>query len=356
MDRVKLVSPAESNAPKKPEPSARRANTHPVLPTGATLLDLGLNGGYAQGRIINVIGSTAAGKTLFAIEACANFAMQHGIKDIRYNETENAFDRDYAESIGLPPGIKFVGDEEDVAVNRRGSRTMEHWEADFAKWIKPRIGKGKPCMYITDSFDAMEAEKELKRDFGDRQPGVKAGLTSEFFRAYTADIDAANCYFVIISQLRDAIGVVYGDKEVRSGGRALDFYGAQLIWLSTSRKITAKVGSPQVERTVGSHTTFNVKKNKIGKPFARAPLVVMYEYGVDDEMSNIEWLLENKLGAAGRLTLPIAEYADSLREMRKSRDFDTILKMRAELVQAVTTRWEEIDEAMRPPVPKYSRA
>ena len=333
------------------ETAPAMSNLPPTLPTGATLLDLGLNGGWAMNRIVNVVGDTAAGKTLLAIEACATFAAAHGVRDIRYNEAENAFDRDYAMTVGLPPNISFTGDEAPLEVDRRGSRTVEEFEEDFSRWLKPRIGKGRPCMYVLDSFDALEAASELKRSFGDRQPGAKAALASEFCRTHVADIDAAQCLLMIISQLRDAIGVMFGETQVRSGGRALDFYSSQIVWLATSKRISGKVAG--VERYVGAHTMYNVKKNKIGKPFARHKLAIFYNYGIDDELSCLEWLQENKLGAAGRLTIKLDEYPAALNEVRAARDLDTLREMRSELQQAVRTRWAEIDDAMAPPVRKY---
>ena len=340
-----LGRPREAAKPSRKKPS------YLLLPTGATLLDLGLGGGWAYGRVGNIVGDTAAGKTLIAIEACANHAQLHGIKDIRYNEAENAFSRDYAESIGLPPGIKFTGDDAEKEEDRRGSRTVEEFQADFEKWLRPRIGKDRPCLYILDSFDALEAGSELKREFGDRQPGAKASLSSEFYRTHIADIHAARCHLLIVSQVRESIGVMFGESKTRSGGKAHDFFASQIVWLATSRQIKAKAAG--VERVVGTHSIFNVKKNKVGKPFARAPLVIGYSYGVDDEMSNLEWLQENKLGAVGRLTLPIGEYAAAITEVRRARDFETLLRMRQELSNAVKARWQEIDDALAPPIKKY---
>ncbi len=330
---------------------AKQATSLSLLPTGATLLDLGLGGGWAFGRAVNLVGDTSAGKTLCAIEACANFAKLYGIRDIRYNEPENALGRIYAESIGMPRGVKFTGDEKEQESERRGSRTVEEFEADFASWLKPRIGKGRPCMYVLDSFDAIEAGSELKRDFGDRQPGAKAALSSEFYRTHIADISEAQCLLLIVSQLRDAIGVMFGETQVRSGGRAHDFFASQIVWLSTGKAIRDKAAG--VEREVGTHTRFNVKKNKIGKPHARAPLVIYYNYGIDDEQSCIEWLQAEKLGVVGRLSIPIGEYAQAIKDVRTARDLDTLARMRSELQAAVGTRWAEIDEALRPPVSKY---
>lgn len=346
-ERPKLTREASTEVPLDvPDPPAWK-----VIPTGCTLLDLGLNGGWVVGRPINIIGDTSTGKTLLAIEAMANFALHFSVKDGRYNETENAFLRGYAETVGLPSGLKFVGDDAEKESDRHGSVTVEDFEADFDAFIRPRIGKGKPCAYILDSFDALEAKSEMKRPFGDRQPGVKAALSSEFYRTHIAEISEAECTLIIVSQVRDAIGVLFGPKQVRAGGRAHDFYCSQIVWLSTGKKIIGKVAG--VDRTVGVHTTFNVSKNKLGAPFAKASIVIRYNYGVDDEMSNLEWLQENNLGAVGRLTVPIKEYAAALADVRAARDMDTIRAMSAELQHAVQLRWAEIAEASAPTIRKY---
>jgi RecA/RadA recombinase len=206
-------------------------------------------------------------------------------------------------------------------------------------------------MYILDSFDALEAASELKRDFGDRQPGAKAALASEFYRTHIADIYGANCLFLMISQLRDAIGVMFGETKVRSGGKAHDFYASQIVWLATGKAIVEKRSGVELE--IGTHTRYRVKKNKIGRPHDRAPLVIYYNYGIDDELSNLEWLQEKKLGSVGRLTIPISDYGQALRDVRTARDMDTLAKMREELRAAVRTRWTEIDTAFAPTMRKY---
>jgi recombination protein RecA len=322
-----------------------------LIPSGATLLDLGLGGGWACGRVANIVGDTSTGKTLLAIEVCANFAARYGTRDIRYNETENAFSRVYGESVGLPPGIAFVGDDASREVDRRGSHTVEEFEADFDRWLKPRISRGRPCLYILDSFDALEAESELNRKFGDRQPGAKAALSSEFYRTHIGDIYSAGCLLLIVYQLRDAIGVMFGETKVRSGGKSHDFYASQIVWLATGKIIKEKRAG--VEREIGIRTRFRVKKNKTGKPHHHAPLSIYYNYGIDDEMSCLEWLQENHLGAVGRLTIPIKEYAGAIQDVRASRDLDTLATMREELREAVRLRWAEIESAFAPVQRKY---
>jgi recombination protein RecA len=352
--RPSLNRPAEDEAKVEPEVEKildQLPSSWQTIPTGSTLLDLALNGGWAVGRVINLVGDSSAGKTLLAIEAMANFAMKFSIKNGRYNETENAFLLDYAQSIGLPLGLRFVGDDEAKEVDRHGSATVEHFEEDLAEFIRLKIGKGKPSFYVLDSFDALDAAKELKRDFGDRQPGVRAALLSEFFRKHIGGLAGAECSLMIISQLRDMIGVMFGETQTRSGGRALRFFSSQEVWLATGKKITGKVSG--VERTTGTHSIFTVKKNKLGKPFARANMVINYNYGIDDELSNLEWLEVNKLGAVGRLTLSMKEYPEAVALARQQREMATLREMNTELKAAVTLRWEEIDAASAPPIRKY---
>ena len=341
-ERPKLIREAPQN---------HAASDWKTIPTGSTLLDLALNGGWAFGRVINVIGDSSAGKTLIAIEAVANYARKYSLKNARYNEAENAFSRVYAESIGLPIGLKFTGDDKEKEEDRHGSPTVEAFQEDFEAFLKSCNRSNEPLLYILDSFDALEAEKELKRDFGDRQPGAKAALSSEFYRTHIGDIAKHDCLLMIISQVREAIGVMFGDTKVRSGGKSHDFFCSQIVWLSTGRKITGKVAG--VEQTIGVHTKFNVKKNKLGKPYGSANLVIRYNYGIDNEVSNIEWLKEARLGAAGHLTIKIDEYAAALEEIRQKRDVETHKKMSEELDNAVRIRWQEIDAAAAPPMKKY---
>jgi recombination protein RecA len=354
-ERTPLRRRAASPEPEPPPPEIiAPTSTAPTFPSGCTLLDLGLGGGWAIGRAVNVVGDTSAGKTLVAIEAFANHALRFKGKNARrYNEAENALNHDYARSVGLPPDTSFTGDEEARKVDQRGSRTVEDFDADFRAFLAAR--RSGPCLYALDSCDALSVKAELdpKHKLGDatRLAG-KAALLSEFFRTHIADIDAAQCTLMIVSQIRDNIGVMFGPTQVRTGGRALDFYSTQIVWFSTPKPIKARASG--VERVVGSRTIFHVKKNKIAGFGARAAITIHFNYGIDDEVSCIEWLEENKLGAAGPLTVPLREYRDALEEVRGARDFDTIMQMRAELQRAVRTRWAEIEAAMAPRMRKYA--
>jgi len=209
------------------------------ITSGSLMLDLPLGGGFALGRVINVVGDKSAGKTLLAIEACANFAREYGVESIRYCEAENAFDDDYAEVVGMPPG---VGKAEDI-------RTVEAFVADLKQFLAGRDGSS-PCLYVLDSLDSLSSDAEMDRKSGEASYGTeKAKALSTFFRKEIGLIEKAQCVLLIISQVRDNIGVTFGPAHKRSGGLALDFYCSQVVWLAVSSKLSRTVRG--VERVVG---------------------------------------------------------------------------------------------------------
>src|SRR5580700_7311803 len=182
------------------------------LPSGSTLLDLVHGGGWGLGRVVNIVGDRSSGKTLLAIEACANFVKRYGVQNIRYNETEAAFDRAYAESIGLPVGVTFVGDDAEDETDRHGSITVEEFFDDLGAFLED-VSVG-PCLYIMDSADAMSSKAEMEREQGDATYGTeKAKAFSEGFRRHIKKIRSKQCLLIIISQIRDKIGVVFGETK-----------------------------------------------------------------------------------------------------------------------------------------------
>ena len=188
--------------------------------TGCTLLNCVLGGGWAYSRVANIIGDKSTGKTLLAIEACANFALENPTGKIVYVEAEAAFDEDYAESLGLPLGRVEFPD---------GIDTVEDVFEDLDK----RMAEDVRTLYIIDSFDALSDRDEAKRAIDQGSYGQsKQKKTSELFRRMIQRFKRSNVTLLIISQVRDAIGVAFGDKLKRSGGRALDFYATHALWLA----------------------------------------------------------------------------------------------------------------------------
>ena len=309
-----------------------------VFPTGATLLDLQNGGGWAIGRMVNIVGDSSSGKTLLAIEACANFAHLYGVEGIRYCESEAAFDESYAAELGLPQGISLV----------RDIRTVEAFNDDLSDFLGKLKGPG---LYCLDSADALSDKAESERGIGEATYGTsKAKAFSEMFRRQAAEIEKKQCCLIIISQIRDRIGVVFGPSKTRSGGHALDFYASQIVWLHELGKEKRTITG--VERVVGINVRAANRKNKLSQPFREVDFLLVFNYGVDDELSMVNWLKKNKAEETA-LTVPLDRYAMAVRRARDALDRDQLTAYAGELRDATRARWMEIENALRPPISKY---
>lgn len=325
---------------KTPEPAGVK-----FLPTGSINLNLVLggkeDGGWARGRIINIVGDRSSGKTLLAIEACANFARLFDSKRIRYVESEAAFDAQYAASIGMPQQIK-VG---------RDILTVEDFYKDLSDFLA-EMGKNTPCLYILDSLDALSDEAEMKAGFDDATYGTaKARKMSQLFRRITNAVEASDCILIIISQVRARLGVTFGEKTTRSGGKALDFYASQILWLTELGKVYRTLHGSR--RVIGLEVRARARKNKVAAPYREAELTILFNYGVDDELSMMAWLKEHK--AFGHsITWSEQETKRRLAEARDHTDLAALADINAKLREAVTSEWQEIEDELRPTIKKYA--
>lgn len=314
------------------------ASSAAFFPSGSTLLDLANDGGWGVGTVTNIVGDKSSGKTLLGIEACANFARLYDVADIRYAEAESAFNIDYARSIGLPRAVipSEVGE----------IRTIEDFAKDFEAFLKERDGK-RPCLYILDSLDALSDDTEAESEIGTATYGTKkARMMSELFRRFMALSSEKLCSLIIISQIRDKIGVTFGETKTRSGGRALDFYASQIVWLAEVKKISRVVSS--VPRVTGVQVLARNKKNKLGLPFREAEFTMLFNYGIDDERSMLDWLKKHKA-----LPESLDEYNRKIDQARQAQDRQAVDAMRQTLANACRAKWEDIEAALAPPMSKY---
>lgn len=315
--------------------------------SGCYLLDCALGGGWPLGRMSNIIGDKSTGKTLLAIEACTNFAMQYPRGEIYYLEAEAAFDEEYAEALGMPVDrINFVGSEfKDY--------TIESWYEHLDSVLQQAKGSSQPILYIVDSLDALSdrAEKDRAIDAGS-YGGGKPKKVGELFRRLAKEIEKTRLHLQIISQVRDNIGVMFGEKHVRTGGRAMDFYASQCLWLSQIKKLDKTV--KKVKRVIGIRVKANCKKNKIGLPFREAEFPIMFGYGVDDITAMCEWLDtvgsldEFEQYAVGR-SKKAGDVADSIKSLPRPE----LRTVRKELEDIVEDTWIEIEERFMPTQGKY---
>ncbi len=280
------------------------------FPSGCKLLDLALGGGWAQRRVINIVGDKSTGKTLLCIEAAANFARVHPEGRIRYRESEQAFSKGYAATLGMPLDRVDFGEPVDTVEDIYEELDYRSQHAEH------------PELYIVDSLDALSTRTEQKRVIGKSSFGTdKAKVMSELFRCCNSAAARANITVMIVSQERDKIGVMFGKKTTRSGGRALDFYASQVVWLAQIGRIKKAVRTQ--ERVIGIRVRANLDKNKVGTPYLQADFPILFNYGIDDERACREWL--TKVGA----------------------------KTTGDLHEFVERQWAKIESAFKPKTSKY---
>lgn len=328
---------AERAIPKAPpQTDFKRIN---FIPSGSHMLDLVLGGGYAGGRVVNVVGDRSAGKTALLVEACASFVKYVGsVEDTRYVEAESAFDESYADTIGMPRGLKTSS----------GIDTVEDFYNDLSTFLKEHP-KG-PSLYGLDSLDALSDAAEMDRELDKGSYGAsKARMLSQVFRRIIRPLEDANCTLFVISQVRENIGVTFGDKYSRSGGKALDFYASQILWLAHKKRLSRTVKGS--ERVIGTEVRAWTKKNKVAPPFREADITILFNYGMDDEETMLSWLESNK--ATDGLGADPKEIRSALAKARRNQERDVVNDIASELKSACTARWNEIEDALRPSLSKY---
>lgn len=273
------------------------------LPSGSVLLNLALsgkwNGGWAMGRIANLIGDSSSGKSFIALTMLAEMANQERFNKYRlvYDDVEAAnnfdmvklFGRSTAERIESPA---YDEDEEPIY-----SDTIQDWQHH----IHDALDQGGPFVYILDSFDALTSEEEQKkvqevsrarkkgkvRQVTGSYKMEKAKIISELLREIKRRLKNAASTVIVVSQTRDNINPMSFNKKTRSGGRALKFYSSHELWTAEAGKVVRR------ELTVGIKSKIKITKNKITGLIRSIELPIYYDYGVDDITANIRWLVDN---------------------------------------------------------------
>lgn len=314
------------------------------ISSGCVLLDEALGGGWAEGRIVNLVGDRSSGKTLLAVEACANFNRKHPEDKIRYGEAEAAFDKSYAGALGMPLHVvEFTEGQAEL-------NTVEDFYNDIVKFIDSR--KGRPGLYVLDSLDALSDEAEQGRELNEGTYGAnKAKMMGQIFRRIVRKLEKSRVTLFVISQLRDKINVTFGETKTRSGGRALDFYATHIVWLAQIGQLKKTSGG--VERPYGVNVRANIKKNKVGMPYRQVDFPVLFGYGVDDLTAGVEWLLEVKAEQAlEELGVTKAGYKVRITSLR-DKGGEPVREFREKLNKLVRSEWKAVEMRFLPKSTKY---
>jgi len=322
-----------------------------VIPTGSRLLDCVVGpvygGGWVLGRISNIVGDKSTGKTLLAIEACANFARLYD-GPIYYREAEAAFDKDYAANLGLPLDRVAFGEENGPI------ETVEDMIEDLMQTLATQEKSGSPGLYILDSLDALSDRDEMDPKI-DKKTGeikgsygtAKAKGMSRMFRQLVRRLERTKTHVMIISQIRDNIGVTFGRKTKRSGGHALDFYASQVVYLAVVSHLDKTI--QKVKRDIGVLVKAKCDKNKVGTPFRVCEFPIMFGYGIDDLHANLLWLHEigrlAEAGAGADLNKALATYA-----ALSDDDYRACVQDVGDMVVRI---WNEVEDRFRPKRSKY---
>jgi recombination protein RecA len=327
------------------EESPKDSSSPILIPSGSTLLNLALsdtiNGAYKPGTMVNLIGDSSSGKSFLAWTMFAEIARSpifaHYVRV--YDEPEHAFFMDMAKLFGL---------SEDSVTTDVFSDAIENWFINLMN----QINNKDSFVYVLDSFDALNSndEKEKIEELikkGEMPGGYgtdKAKISGQVLRNAVGEISNTGSLLFIISQTRDKIGVMFGDKKTRSGGRALKFYATHEIWMAVKEHIKHK---KHKDRSIGVQVIVKCKKNKLTGKERTIEFPILYDYGVDDITSMVEFLKKEGYwrGTEGHMTgyLGDEEITGSLESIVKLIEDDNLEEA---LKQEVYKAWMEIENSM----------
>jgi len=276
---------------------SRRKERVDFISSGCATLNLALSGridgGWARARVVNVVGDGSSGKTLLALEAAFWFfnnmiGRKTKVFPKPVKKIHIVFDN--IEGVMDFPIEEMYGEDFVKAVEWKRSRTIEAMGSNTKKYLKLSRKKGVAVLYIVDSWDALEARAGLERieDAMEKEDGAVKGsmntekqrYASQYFGHMSGEMEGCDFTLFIVSQVRTKIGVTFGKKTYRAGGKALDFYTHQVAWLREVEKLSKVRKGRKI--VFGIRSEAKVERSKVAKPFRDAEFTILYDYGLDD--------------------------------------------------------------------------
>ncbi|HPF96635.1 MAG: recombinase RecA [Flavobacteriaceae bacterium] len=292
-----------------------------VIPTGSLGLDLALGvGGYPRGRVIEIYGPESSGKTTLTLHAIAEAQKAGGIA--AFIDAEHAFDRFYAEKLGVDLDNLIISQPD------HGEQALEI--ADNL------VRSGAIDIIVIDSVAALTPKSEIEGEMGDSKMGLHARLMSQALRKLTASISKTHCTMIFINQLREKIGVMFGNPETTTGGNALKFYASVRLDIRKSTQIKDTSGEAS-----GNKTRVKVVKNKVAPPFKTTEFDIMYGEGISKVGEILDIAVENEIIKKSGSWF---SYEDT--KLGQGRDaVKELLKDNPELMEELETKIKEIIKA-----------
>ncbi|HWB62404.1 MAG TPA: recombinase RecA [Chitinophagales bacterium] len=298
-----------------------------VIPTGSLGLDIALGvGGLPKGRVVEIYGPESSGKTTLAIQAIANCQRQGGIA--AFIDAEHAFDKGYAEKLGVNVNELLISQPDD------GEQAL-----DITEHL---IRSGAIDIIVIDSVAALVPRGELEGEMGESKMGLQARLMSQALRKLTGTISKTGCCCIFINQLREKIGVMFGNPETTTGGNALKFYAS--VRLDIRRIGQIKEG----DNLTGNRTRVKVVKNKLAPPFRTCEFDIMYGQGVSKTGEIID--IGTELGVVQKSGSWFSYEGTKLGQGRDSvkQLLDDNPELAAELETKIKAKYSQQVEVMKP--------